>query len=98
MVTVASEVTVPRALRLIPISPLPTTSGTIDIGPELRPPPGCGALACRLHQTTPATTSKARTVVRTSQRRDRGLAICDVPIEGYSFKVFIGWFINLPSG
>ena len=30
------------------MSPLPTVSGTIDIGAALRPPPaGCGALPCR---------------------------------------------------
>src|ERR1700691_2582092 len=98
MVTVASEVTVPRALRLIPMSPLPTTSGTIDIGPALRPPPaGAGAPTCLLHQTMPATTNAARMVVRTSRRRDRGLAICAGSIEGSFLRVLIGWFMNLPS-
>jgi hypothetical protein len=64
----------------------------------LRPPPaGAGAPTCLLHQTMPATASTARTVVRTSHRRDRGLAICEGPIEGSSLRVLIGWFMNLPS-
>src|ERR1019366_8714497 len=98
MVTVASELTVPRALRLIPISPLPTTSGTIDIGAAFRPPPACcGALPCLLHQTMPARISRARMEVRTSRRRDRGLAICEGAMEGASLRDFIGLFMNLPS-
>src|ERR1700686_2570259 len=98
MVTVASGLTVPSALRLIPISPLLTTSGTIDIGAALRPPPaGCGALPCLLHQTTPATISKARMDVRKSRRRDRGVAVCEGPIGGASLRDFIGWSMNLPS-
>ena len=43
MVTVASEVTVPSAFRVMPISPLPMVSSTIDIGAALRPP---RALSC----------------------------------------------------
>src|ERR1700722_15886552 len=98
MVTVASEVTVPSALRLIPISPLPTVAGTIDIGAALRPAPAfCGAPSCLVHQTTPATTSKPRINVRTRRRRGRGLGICEGSTNGASLRDFIGWFMNLPS-
>jgi hypothetical protein len=98
MVTVASEVTVPSALMLIPMSPFPTTSGTIDIGAALRPPPaGCGALPCLLHQTMPTSKSKTMPDVSTNRRRDRDLVICEGPIEGASLRFFIGWFMNLPS-
>ena len=55
---------------LMPMSPLPTASGTIDIGAELRPrPPGSGAGACLVHQTMPATTSRMTMDVRTKRRR-----------------------------
>src|SRR4029077_18376459 len=98
MVTVASEVTVPRALRLIPMSPLPTTSGTIDIGAALRPPPPCcGPPPCLVHQTTAARHNKISKAVRTNPRRDRGLAVAEEPIEGASLRFLIGWFMNLPS-
>src|SRR5579863_2586668 len=98
MVTVASEVTVPSALMLMPMSPLPTASGTIDIGAELRPrPPGSGCGACLVHQTMPATTSRTTIDVRTKRRPDRPLAVCVEPSEGTSSKFLIGWFIDLPS-
>src|SRR5579862_4227966 len=80
------------------MSPLPTTSGTIDIGPELRPPPVCcGVLSCRVFQTMPATTSRTMIDIRTNRRPDRGLAVCEEPFGGASWNVLIGWFMNLPS-
>src|ERR1700733_15873286 len=83
---------------LMPISPLPTASGTIDIGPELRPRPPCsGGGACLVHQTIPATTSRMTMAVRTKRRVDRGLAACAEPGEDASWKFLIGWFMDLPS-
>src|SRR5690242_14020071 len=96
---VASEVTVPSPFRLMPISPVPTTSGTIDMGPALRPaPPCCGALPCLTHQTTPAMQSSTTREVRRSPRREPGLAVFEEPIEGASLSLLIGWSMNLPSG
>src|SRR3569832_1408975 len=83
---------------LMPMSPLPTASGTIDIGPALRPRPPCsGGGACLVHQTMPATTSRMTMDVRTKRRPDRDFEGCEEPGEAASCKFLIGWFINLPS-
>src|SRR6516165_2574874 len=78
MVTVASEVTVPSALRLMLMSPLLMVSSTTDIGAALRPAPprpcGSGAGFCLVHQTTPAINNSTMIVVITEPLRDRGLA------------------------
>src|SRR5271156_335666 len=101
MVTVASDVTVPSALRLIPISPLLTVSGTIDIGAAApRPPPAplcCGAVPCLVHQTTPAMTSKTSREGSRKPRRGRGLTFGGGPRGGALVGGFRGWSMNLPS-
>src|SRR6516164_1381890 len=101
MVTVASDVTVPRALRLIPMSPLPTVSGTIDIGalPE-RPPPGdCwGALWCWAHQTTPATARITRRKESRKPPRERGELVRAGSSEGISIGGFNGLSMYPSSG
>src|SRR5271156_574287 len=98
MVTVASEVTVPSALRLTPISPLVTVSGTIDIGAALRAfPPDCGAAPCRVHQTAPPTTSTTRTAIHAPRRRGLRATTSGAAIGGPSFRALIGWFIKAPS-
>src|SRR5882757_7287593 len=97
MVTVASEVTVPRALRLIPISPFPIGSGTIDIAPALRPPPGdCRAGSCLFHQTIPATISNA-TENHARRLPQPRLGVVFVSTAGASFRGLRGWFMNGPS-
>src|SRR6478609_7291465 len=102
MVTVASEVTVPSALRLIPISPLPTVSGTIDIGappPRPRPAPasGCGALCWRVHQTIPATTRNTTSEASTTRPPARGL-VGESSKSGASFGGFSGLSMRQSSG
>src|SRR6185437_12821580 len=100
MVTVASEVTVPSALRLIPMSPLPTVSGTIDIGAALRPlrPWRSGAACCFLHQTMPATTKSSTRHVATKRHAERDLGgppkgpspYCDLVRDGASWGSLMG--------
>src|SRR5471030_72809 len=101
MVTLASEVTVPSALRLIPMSPLLTVSGTIDIGAPAprRPPPAscCGAVPCRVHQTTPATISKTTRDGSRKPRPGRGLAAGEGPMGGALIGGFKGWSMYLSS-
>src|ERR1700730_16150638 len=97
MVTVASEVTVPRALRLIPMSPFPIGSGTIDTAPALRPPPeGCRAGSCRFHQTTPATSNTA-TKGHARRLPHPRLVVFFVSTGDASLRGLRGWFMNGPS-
>src|SRR6185437_4349200 len=76
MVTVASEATVPSALRVTLMSPLPIASSATDMGAPFRlnpPRPSCcGAVPCLVHQTIPATTSSTRMTVSTNRQPDPG--------------------------
>src|SRR5262245_11198236 len=98
MVTVASDVTVPNALSLTPMSPLPINSSTTDIGGAVGPGPPlacCGAVPCRVHQTIPPTSSATTIVVVNPERQpDRGLA-GERSIEGASIGGLSGLSIPL---
>src|SRR5579872_1406755 len=98
MVTVASEVTVPSAFRVILMSPFLMVSSTTDIGGALRPAPprpcGAGAGFCLVHHTTPPIRRSTMIVVITEPLRDRGLA-GGVSTRGFPVGGLSGLSMNL---